>query len=420
MEFARNDRLRPTLSRRAVLTAAGAGAIAIAARRPRLTANRRDAQAGAEAAWPPADLLRLVPDPYPAALGQVTPLAYYADVAGQLAAVGLTPPTDPESEDARLWNRVLLGMALPGDIADFASALPWQEMFGWTPYEVEQSLWFGEPPGVVNLLRGRFDAAAVATALLTLGFRAVEIAGATAAYSIEHKDLSIADPDERFLVTSSLRTLAILPDGTYVWSQRPEGARAVATVAAGAASLGARSPVQRLLGAVAEPLASIILVPGLALSGPGDPTELLGAAATPDAVDDLATAIAAEEAARQAMPPIGLALFGVTYGGEFASLAGTPEALPHPASIRQSPTRLRFFLQFGGVDDAERAVPAIEERLETGRSVRTEQPWSEVFRSWSVAVVPEHAVVLVEIDPGAARNAWFGLLFSRDLGFLAW
>ena len=44
------------------------------------------------------------------------------------------------------------------------------------------------------------------------------------------------------------------------------------------------------------------------------------------------------------------------------------------------------------------------------------------FAAWSLAVVPDHAVVPVEIEPevAGAQNLWYALLFSRDLGFLAW
>ena len=133
---ASNQRHSPRLTRRALTAALGAGALGIAARRgsaARLSqAARQDATPTTADQSAFRDLLRLVPDPYPAASSQATPLTYYADIAGQLVAVGLTPPTDPESEDARLWNRVLLGMALPADIANYARAFSWKDLFGWT------------------------------------------------------------------------------------------------------------------------------------------------------------------------------------------------------------------------------------------------------------------------------------------------
>src|SRR5688572_17602877 len=123
------------LTRRTLAGALGAGALGLAAFSPD---GRRPAAAARQDATPSpsggggsfADLLRLVPDPYPAASAEVNPLAYHADIAGQVAAVGLTPPTDPESEEARLWLRVMQGMSLPSDVAQFANALPWEETFG--------------------------------------------------------------------------------------------------------------------------------------------------------------------------------------------------------------------------------------------------------------------------------------------------
>jgi hypothetical protein len=407
---------------RRTLAALGAAALGIAVGdptelRPTL-ATRQDATPTVSSGGDSfQSLAQLVPDPYPAASTSASPLFYYADLVGQFAAVGLSVPTDPESQDATPWPQVMNGLALPSDITSNFVAIDWEATFGWSPFQIDQSLWFGEPPEVATLLRGRFDAAAVEAALLNLDYRPVEIPGAVAAFSIEHKDLGLDDPVERILFLSSLRTLAILPDGTFVWGQRPGPARAVAAVAAGAPALLDRTPVASLLAAVEAPLASSMLLPGLALQGvPFDPLDMLDAAQTPDAMDDLATEVAAAEVALRAMPPVGFALLGIDYGGEWENLEGTPIALP----IDAPPNRFRFYLQFGNRDDAATAAEVIAERLATGGSQRYEQPWSAIFTSWEVSVVPDRPVVRLVLDPGLARGLWFSLLYSRDLGFLAW
>jgi hypothetical protein len=384
----------------------------------RHAAARQDATPTIASAGDPfLAFLGLVPDPYPAATTRTAPLCHYADVAGQLAAVGLSAPTDPESEAALLWQRVTLGLILPTDIFSSLSLIDWEETFGWSPYQIDQSLWFGDPPEVVNLLRGRFDAAAIEAALLKLDYRPHALPGAAIAYSIEHKELDLDDPVERILSLSSLRTLAILPDGTFVWGQRPWSVRAVAAVAAGDRSLRERTPVASLLAAVEAPLASSMLVPGLALQGvPFDPREVIGAAQTPEAVDDLATAEASVEAELQTMPSVGFTLMGIDYGGEFLDLAGTPVALP----VEAPPDRIRIYLQFANRDDAATAVPVIERRLATGSSQRAEVPWTTFFRGWEIWVVADRPVVRVALDVNASRNLWYNLLFNRDLGFLAW
>src|SRR5687768_12385948 len=124
------------LTRRSLAGALGAGALGLAAFspvgvNPAASARQQATPSPAGEGGSLADLLRLVPDPYPAASADVNPLAYHADIAGQTAAVGLTPPTDPESEEARLWTRAQQGMALPSDLSRFGLSLPWEKMFGW-------------------------------------------------------------------------------------------------------------------------------------------------------------------------------------------------------------------------------------------------------------------------------------------------
>ena len=411
-----------THSRRAILTGLAGAALAPAVLREAGRRRPAEAQDVATSTTPPAagsveELLALLPDPYPSLAADATPLATYADIAGQLAAVGVTAPTLGDEDGGRLWARVTLGLQYPPDLAQFAVQAEVWEPFGWSPFDVDQSLWFGQPPAITTVLRGRFDSDAVEAALLKIGYLPREVPGAVAAFSIEHKDLQLSDPIERFLLTSGLRTLAILPDGTFVWSGHPEGARAVAAVAAGAPSIVRRAPVAELMEAVAEPLASSMLLPGLALAGGFDPLAVtLDPDATSASIDDMATAVAAAEAERRRMPPVGLALFGVTYGGEFVDPEGTPVPLP----VDAPPTRHRFYIHVGGRGAAARAVPVIEERLATGGSSVSEQAWSELFQDWSVSVVGERPVVLVEVDPGANRTLWYALLSRRDLGFLAW
>jgi hypothetical protein len=193
--------------------------------------------------------------------------------------------------------------------------------------------------------------------------------------------------------------------------------RAVVEVAAGAPSLVERSPVASLLGTVEAPLASSVLVPGTALAGLAlDPVTMIEAAQTPESVDDLATAVASAEAELRAMPPVGLVLLGIDYGGEFFDFEGTPVALP----VEPSPNRIVIYAQFGGQTDAETAATVIERRLATGGSQQYALPWSEIFRSWDVSVIADRPVVRIVLDPGPTRSLWLGLLFSRDLGFLAW
>jgi hypothetical protein len=122
----------PRLNRRMLMGRLGGGALSLAGvGLDRFRAGTIAHQAAtpvatdAEAAFDA--LLRLVPDPYPAATGGFSPLFYYADIAGQLASVGLSAPTDSESHEAFVWGRVMHGMTLPAEVSVFRGAFDWEE-----------------------------------------------------------------------------------------------------------------------------------------------------------------------------------------------------------------------------------------------------------------------------------------------------
>ncbi|MEZ4500445.1 MAG: hypothetical protein R2839_10295 [Thermomicrobiales bacterium] len=56
--------------------------------------------------------------------------------------------------------------------------------------------------------------------------------------------------------------------------------------------------------------------------------------------------------------------------------------------------------------------------LETGASLRTGQPWSEVFPSWQISVDRDSDTVLTEIELYGNEAIWVQLFLSRDASFL--
>jgi hypothetical protein len=159
---------------------------------------------------------------------------------------------------------------------------------------------------------------------------------------------------------------------------------------------------------------SALLVPGVMLAGDLLPGFLLP---DPGATPDL-EALATEQAELSQMPRISLALLGETAGGPLStSLRGTPEPLPD-----DTPTGRAFIaLLMPGPAAAEDAVPVIEERLATGSTLSSRQPFAELFPDPTVTALPDEAIVLVDLPFGETqRGILLRLLYARDLGFIAW
>ncbi len=71
---------------------------------------------------------------------------------------------------------------------------------------------------------------------------------------------------------------------------------------------------------------------------------------------------------------------------------------------------------------AETAAPVIEERLATGSSTRTGEPYADFFPRQTVEAVERSPVVLIDLTLGESTppGILMQMLFSRDLEFLAW
>ena len=136
----------------------------------------------------------------------------------------------------------------------------------------------------------------------------------------------------------------------------------------------------------------------------------------PSSQDEIAEAMEAlrEQAASQGQAPIVIsAITGDSPGGpiEFktrdaVSIASQPDSIT------------KFALAYATPEDAQTAAIQIEERLATGASVATEEPWSELFSEWSVAPNLEQRSVLLSIKWNGRAGRAIDLVFRRDLGFI--
>lgn len=353
-------------------------------------------------------MLRFVPIEIFEAADDNPILATVADIAARTESSGIDRPTSQDDDPAfGDWIQATQGLALPSPFAR-AFTPEWLATFGWDGFQADQTLEFGLPPDNAQVYIGRFDQDTIDDALLANDFNVVEVEGAAAAWSLSPEGDLDLDSDVGRLALGGMNNVVLMPDGVLITARTLDTATLLAETAAGERdTLAGNEFVQALLEAQSTPLDSAMLLAGTALAGTIDAAAILvdetddddssGQSALDRTADRIATQIA--EQAQSGMPPILLALAGTT--GE------TPIS------------RACYTLLLASEEDAEAAVPVIEERLETGVSVATQEPWSDLFSGWTVGAVADAPVVTVELE--TERPAlWFNLIFQRDTGFLAW
>jgi hypothetical protein len=360
-------------------------------------------------------MLRLAPDVLAGSAPPQTQIAGYADAAAQLASLGVTAPEAFEADDpaTRAWIGAAYWLMFPSFMIGKTEF--WRETFGFDLLQVDQSLEIGEPPSAIAILRGRFDVDAITTALTRAGYQTVAAEGATV-YSLDPEDRVVFSSDAGRLALARMNNIAILPDGTLICASRLDLVQQTLAVAQGTApSLADRPDVQSLLAAQDAPLASALLVMGTALASSTVPDVIV--IGTPVDVDVLATRIA--EIGE--MPPVIMALLGVTAGGP------VPPPYDEPASgdvaLTEAPdAHFAIALLMPDAASAETAVRVATERLATGVSGVDGRPFSAFFADWQASVVPETSVAKLELTfaEGVSPGVWIQLFARRDLLFLAW
>jgi hypothetical protein len=330
---------------------------------------------------------------------------YYADVAAQLASVGVEAPESVDVEGFGRWAAATRTLAMPSDSAFYLNF--WREDYGFDLLQADQTISVDLPPFRLSIYRGDLDTGAVTDALSEVGYAPVTIDG--------HELLSVRGDYEIDMDAATAYQLAamnfgvVLDDRTLAFASAGAPLAAVLDVAAGTApSMLDTAGVAMLLEHAPPDLASAVLVPGGSLAASIPPSLLDGG--TPDI-----SAIGTEMAEASKMPPVAMALLGSTVGGPLDDGGvpvpqGTPEA------------RAVAVLLMLNRDLAEAAAPIIEERLQTGQSAVTGQPYTSFFSDWSVGTAEGAPVVLVDLMLSEDRfpNILVSMLNARDLGFLAW
>lgn len=410
----------PPLSRRSLLAIAAmmTGGAAIGARsvfadppepvRHTKTSDATPVASDASPEW--AALFDRAYDPGTGLAEQAAMIATFADFDAETAALGLTKPTVGASDDEiAQWTRRMPGLALPRDYA-YVLTPEWKEYTGFDVAQVSQTMEIGEPPAVVALYLGRFDRAAVIDTWKAGGYEEIEDDGEIAIYSIsEDESFDLSNPIQKVFL-SRRNNAAIVGSELILFTSSLDLLREAVLSATGEAAPLAEAPGVDALLANTPQLASGAIVSGSSLQTL--PVDIIGA--TPD---EIATAIV-EQQSQDQVPPILLALVGVTPGGpmptlDFDNPDATPEPTPETATMELSLLMLTR-------DAAQQAIDVAGERLKTAVSVRTNRPFTEMFESWELSVaedapVARLSIALKDIFP----KIWMDLLFSRDFPFLS-
>jgi hypothetical protein len=344
----------------------------------------------------------------------------YADIAAQLAALGIASEPDGDSdEQRRQWAAALAHLSLP-TTAEHWGRPEWRQAFGFDIYQIDRAVMLAPPPpGLIVALRGRFDPDELRAAWTRSGYQPVDL-GAGEAYAVrEDFEIDLSDPNSR-MAMANLNVVALAEDGTLIFSSTRDGVRGALAASSGdAPSLAERPGVTSLVSASPPDLASALIIPGTMLQFAPDVAALMQSDESPEA---FATRTAEEAAEASRMPPVAAALLGVTVGTSGVTTASTPP------SDAQAAAEAVAVLVMVGAEAATAGAAVIEDRLTNDRSAATMGgdlaglSWTEIYSAWSVEALPEDAAIRMTLTPasGAPVNLLPNLLFTRTPSFLSW
>jgi hypothetical protein len=340
-------------------------------------------------------------------------IATFADLELQSAASGVSRPArDPGEEEMFRWLNAMFALALPGDYAPYAVTPEARAFAGFGFEEVSQTVELGDPPRTISMYQGAFDREAVLAAWREAGYSETQSElGDVSVWNIAEDDaISLENPVQRIFLARHNNAAFIGDDLIVFTSTRDRMQEAIAAATGEAPSLGSNPAIVQMLDAT-PPLASGVIVPGSSIVVP-----LAGAMPEEDDPGAVASAIADQMAAPQ-MPPVRLALIGITGGGpyptrETATGTGTPVPTPELA-------RMEITLQTYSEDEARLAIDVAGERLETSSSQMNRRPFNEMFASWELSVAEGLPIARISLELGESwPKIWTDLLYARDLGFI--
>ncbi len=370
---------------------------------PRLTFSRDGTPAAGSPVIP--DLLSLVPARIFKGDDPAATMVTLSDIAAELAYTETPLPetlSDDDPDRVGLSN-VLVAVAGRGSLFQYAYVDDWRALHGFDIRDVDQVVEFGVPPGVVTLLRGRFDRDAINDALSDQGYETIEIDGHAVWNRGADYELDLEHPIARYWLGQA-QNIALIDDETLVFAGAQDLISTVLATASGEMDALIDEPtIVGLFPADQDPLIAATIIRG-DITSISDQTGKRGQGPAPNDVGPL-------------VPPIAALLFGATPGNGVALDPDVDyEVSPVDYPLGENQIRVAF------VDpaDAGPGSSAIEERLAEGTSVVVGQDWADILGETQLSVDDQSGIAVISIPewlPG--QRDITRLLYQRDLGFLS-
>jgi hypothetical protein len=307
----------------------------------------------------------------PAELVEVTETSLspftYADLATQLAAVGMPKPVG----DTLPEGFIAATQGLPLAHSAFQNALTpaWSDTFGFWPFEIDRMLVAGEPPNGIAIFAG-IDTDAVRAALTASGYTEVlqEIGGD---YLTFGDDTSLATEVGRLGLGGMNQ--AVVRDGVAIFTREEAMIQRVTQVMAGLSpSILETGGWPNLMPTLAEDTVGVVAVAPAAFSRSGD------ASAIQQATFSVRAGATGEE--------------------------GSPGA------------RVQARIRYVDVATAAAEAEAIPERWASMASVVNGEPFTELMTVESAGVAPgDPTVAAIDFEVNGPAGRWYQMVTIGDL-----
>lgn len=326
---------------------------------------------------------------------------YYADLARQMASVGVELP-DPN---------VPLG-SLPDGFVESSLALPlaahafpagrtpeWFETFGFNPFGVDQAITLNLAPDVVSIFTGEFDVDAVRATLKASGYLPVQQETGGSYWTVGD-DIDLESSVGR-LGIGTMNHAAVYDDALVFAQQESAISDFTQTVAGLAPSM-----LEQELWAGMIDLFSPDTV-GLIPVSPG----IVG-------VEDASPVLEAATPATGTSSGLEYLAFGVRAGSVSEPLSlvgqGTPEATP-VSGISSVPAQVDVRIRYGSAALAGQEAEAIPERWRELSSPLSGQPYVELMWLDDSRVHADDDLVVAVDFTSDVPNRWIQMIQTRDL-----
>lgn len=338
-----------------------------------------------------------------ASLDQVTPLTY-GNAKLQMDTLGFALRFDMiEANAVQDWTAANFSVALPQPFRMNALRDDFRDLTGFGIGQIFSGAEIGEPPAMATMIRGALDPDTIQAAQRVIGYRDTEIDGRLVLTIGPDGEMDLSNPVQK-MAMARLNNATFLDDGTLVYTPTLDLMRQMLNPSV---TLDQQPLVQQALAGLDGPVISAVLL-GLGALLPGIPA-LPNSAQSQDEV----AGIMLTAQAREPAPTVLTAIAAITPGGPLWGRGGEV-ATPNPGVAKSVG---KFSLVYASAEEAALAAGQIEERLATGQSLVTTQPWSEMLANWSAVAQTGTNTVLVTLEwPELPRP--FDLITRRDVGFI--